>query len=255
MAAAAAGLGLVAAGCSAGQITQTDQQVAAVNGAHGQVGPIAVRDAQLLFPVDQGYYREGDSAPVVVLIANNGAVETDKLLSVTADIAEGGELGGDVELEPSTAIQSGADQDDQDTRLTTSPHGSSTGSARVTTTTKASISAGLPTTTHGPNATTTTGTSGSSESSASSASSAASSAPSVTGTTTTAPSSGSSVRPTSASPTLPGKVKITLKGLKQDVRPGQTLRVTFLFEKAGQLALDVPIGASPQPRTDEPAEH
>ena len=42
-AALAAGLGLVAVGCSAGQVTQTDTQVAAVDGASGNADPIAVR--------------------------------------------------------------------------------------------------------------------------------------------------------------------------------------------------------------------
>ncbi|CCH27739.1 hypothetical protein ABZ816_07290 [Actinosynnema sp. NPDC047251] len=256
VAAVAAGLGLAAAGCSAGQITQTDQQVAAVNGAQGQAGDIAVRDAQLLFPVAEGYYHEGDDAPVVVVIANNGTA-ADKLVSVTADIAEGGRISGDAELEPNTAIQSGADQDDQGTRLTTTPHGSSSGSAHSTATATTTPSAdssgqsGAPQTTGRTGST--SGTSGSTTGSTT-GSATGTTGSSVTGTST--PTSGSSASPTSsAAPSEPGKVKITLKGLTKDLRPGQTLRVTFLFEKAGQVTLDLPIGASPEPRKDEPAEH
>jgi copper(I)-binding protein len=56
-------------------------------------------------------------------------------------------------------------------------------------------------------------------------------------------------------PTEPGAVKIVLKGLKKPLRPGQTIRVTFLFEKAGELTLELPIAASPEPREDAPSEH
>jgi copper(I)-binding protein len=41
------------------------------------------------------------------------------------------------------------------------------------------------------------------------------------------------------------QLRITLQGLTQDVRPGTTIRVTFLFRKAGELNLDVPI-ATPE---------
>ena len=49
---AVAGLGIAAllVGCGAGQITQTDTQQSAVNGASGQVGAIAIRDAELQAP-------------------------------------------------------------------------------------------------------------------------------------------------------------------------------------------------------------
>ncbi len=240
VAAVAAGLGLAVAGCSAGQITQTDAQVAAVNGASGTVGAIAVRDAQLLFPVAEGHYREGDDAPVVVVIANNGT-EVDTLVSVTAEGTEGSaEVAGDADLEPGTAIKSGADQDDAGSHPTSGTKPSSSAPHGSVTTTPSSGSSGSSVTT------TTTPVSPTSAS-----------APSGT--------SGSSVAPTSTSvkvsvsvsaePSEPGKAKITLKGLTKDLRPGQTLRVTFVFKSAGQLTLDVPIGASPEPRKDAPAEH
>ncbi|MEJ2857356.1 MULTISPECIES: hypothetical protein [unclassified Saccharothrix] len=242
VAAVAAGLGLAAAGCSAGQVTQTDTQVAAVNGASGTVGKIAVRDAQLLFPVEHGYYQDGDSAPVVVVVANNG-LEADALLSVTSDRSAEAEITGDQDLEPGTAITAGADQDDAGSHKTTTsaPGSTSTSSSdshgtsgsATTTTTPGSATAGATTTT-----TTTTPASGTSVS--------------APATTTRNPSASVSV---SAKPSEPGKVKIVLMGFKGDLRPGQTLRVTFLFEKAGPITLDVPIGATPEPRKEGASEH
>lgn len=233
MAAVAAGLGLAAAGCSAGQVTQTDTQVAAVNGASGTVGAIAVRDAQLLFPVEHGYYEDGDSAPIVVVIANNGA-DADKLLSVTSERSAEAEITGDRDLEPGTAVNAGADQDDAGSHKTTT-------SAPASTTSASPTSAASGTTTPGSGSPTTTTTT--------SASGTSISAPP---TTTANPSASVSV---SAKPTEPGKVKIVLKSFKGELRPGQTVRVTFLFEKAGPLTLDLPIGATPEPRKDAPSEH
>nr|BFE46821.1 hypothetical protein GCM10017745_02480 [Saccharothrix mutabilis subsp. capreolus] len=232
VAAVAAGLGLAAAGCSAGQVTQTDTQVAAVNGASGTVGVIAVRDAQLLFPVEHGYYEEGDSAPVVVVIANNGG-DADKLLSVTSERSAEAEITGDRDLEAGTAISAEADQDDAGSHKTTtsSPASTTSASAASGTTTPGS-------TTGSPTTTTTTSASGTSIS--------------APPTTTANPSASVSV---SAKPSEPGKVKIVLKNFKGDLRPGQTVRVTFLFEKAGPLTLDLPIGATPEPRKDAPSEH
>uniref|UniRef100_UPI0031D0FED8 hypothetical protein n=1 Tax=Saccharothrix mutabilis TaxID=33921 RepID=UPI0031D0FED8 len=235
MAAVAAGLGLAAAGCSAGQVTQTDTQVAAVNGASGTVGAIAVRDAQLLFPVEHGYYEEGDSAPVVVVIANNGG-DADKLLSVTSERSAEAEITGDQDLEAGTAISAEADQDDAGSHKTTTSSPASTTSASPTSAASGTTTPGS--TTGSPTTTTTTSASGTSVS--------------APPTTTANPSASVSA---SAKPSEPGKVKIVLKDFKGELRPGQTVRVTFLFEKAGPITLDLPIGATPEPRKDAPSEH
>ncbi|MFT7841502.1 hypothetical protein Q5530_35660 [Saccharothrix sp. BKS2] len=238
MAALAAGLGLVAAGCSAGQITQTDTQVAAVNGASGDVGLVSVRDAQLLFPVEHGLYEEGDDAPISLLIANNSG-EADKLLAVTSDSSEPAEITGDTLLEGTSSILVEAEEGQSGSHSSTTASAGRTGSS-------------TPSGSSSPSVTSTTSPSGSS---------------SVTGTTT--PTSGSSATtttkadsasqsnnmpttptklPSSVDPTEPGLAKIVLKGLTKQLRPGQTIRVTFLFEKAGELTLELPIGASPEPR-------
>ena len=71
---------LLLAGCSAGQVTQTDTQVAAVNGGSGSVKEIAVHNAQLSFPTP-GSSTRGPSAPCRSL-ANEG--EDDRLVESPA---------------------------------------------------------------------------------------------------------------------------------------------------------------------------
>ncbi|GAA1263927.1 hypothetical protein [Saccharothrix xinjiangensis] len=234
MAALAAGLGLVAAGCSAGQITQTDTQVAAVNGASGDVGFISVRDAQLLFPAEHGLYEEGEGAPMALLIANNGG-EVDKLLAVTSDSSEPAEVTGDAQLEPGSSILVEADEADLGSHSgTTAPSGrTGSSSPSVTTTTPSSGSSsssvtGTSTPTSGSSATTTTEADTASQSN-------------------NMPTTATKI-PSSVDPTEPGLAKIVLKGLTKQLRPGQTILVTFLFEKAGELTLEVPIGATSEPR-------
>ncbi|MEU4763629.1 hypothetical protein AB0H12_10255 [Actinosynnema sp. NPDC023794] len=240
VAALATGLGLAAAGCSAGQVTQTDTQVAVVNGANGQVGAIAVRDAQFLFPAAHGAYEEGDDAPITVVIVNNGT-GVDKLLGVTSEFSAPAEIAGDTRLEPGSAILAEADQDDAGSHATTTTksasssapsdsHEPSDSHATTTTTTTTPSGTGSVTTTTG------TPTSGS-------------------GTSVSSPPTTGTKLPSSADPTEPGVVKIVLKGLAKPLRPGETIRVTFLFEQAGEVTLELPIGATTEPRVDAPSEH
>lgn len=106
---AAMGLGLAAllatAGCGAGQVTQTDSMLPAVNGALGQVGPIAIRDAKLAYP-HGGTYKEGADAPLVLTIVNTGTTD-DELLEVTSPVAGDVELRGDRSLPGRRALAVG----------------------------------------------------------------------------------------------------------------------------------------------------
>lgn len=228
----ATGLGLAAAGCSAGQITQTDTQVAVVNGSSGQVGSIAVRDAQFAFPVSAKEYKSGDGAPIVVTIVNNGTT-SDKLLSVTSELGGPASLSGDVDLEPKTAIASLFAELDRSSSAHSTP-------SVTATSTPSGSSSSVPSSSVNP----------------SSSEAPSSSSASTTGTST--PTSGSAAsssgRPSatassSVAPAEPGKVGIVIK-LTGEFRPGHTTKVTFLFEKAGPLTLDLPIGADPQPRLE-----
>jgi copper(I)-binding protein len=99
-----AGVGVVVAvsACSAGQITQTSSQVAAVPGANVDAGQIALRDLVVAYNGPQGY-AEGASAPLVVRIFNNGQ-STVQLVGATAEGAANGVtlIGG---VQPQTEAQ------------------------------------------------------------------------------------------------------------------------------------------------------
>jgi hypothetical protein len=225
----ATGLVLAAAGCSAGQITQTDTQVATVNGASGDVGSISVRDAQLAFPVGEKYYKPGDVAPIIVTIVNNGDTP-DKLLSVTG--AGPAEISGDVDLEPHTTISSVTDLGTAHATPSVTPTSTPSGSPSSSSVPPSSSSSVTGTSTPSGSASSSSG-----NPSGSASASASSSAPS-----------------SAAAPSEPGKVHIKLK-MTSELHPGHTIKVTFLFEKAGPLTLDLPIGADPEPRIEGTTEH
>lgn len=166
------GLGavLTLTGCSAGQVTETDTQVAAVNGASGTIdGRIAVRNAEFTFPTEHDYYAKGDSAPIQVVLVNEGTTD-DRLVKVSSTYATSAQVGGTTEMPSRTALR-------------------------------------------------------------------------ALGQTTPSAEGHQSDQPT---------VTITLQGLKSFLRPGVTVPVTFTFEKAGAITVQVPIAASPAPR---PAGH
>ncbi|HEV3361971.1 MAG TPA: hypothetical protein VG247_34595 [Pseudonocardiaceae bacterium] len=221
---AVAGLGIAAllVGCGAGQITQTDTQQSAVNGASGQVGMIAIRGAELQYPDNpQGVYTPGSNVTLVVTIANTG-IDNDQLLSVSSPIATSvtidGSPDGTKPLPANFSIVSGVDVDD------------STAAVQVPTTSSPapSSSSSVPSST-----TSTTKTSG-----------ANTSGTHASSTSTTAPTSA----PAPALP--PGSVKIVLTGLKtingQPLRAGLTVPITFTFARAGQCTIAaVPVAAAP----------
>nr|WP_228046278.1 hypothetical protein [Saccharopolyspora sp. HNM0983] len=101
---AALGIGAVAVlgGCSAGQVTETDTQVAAVNGASGDAQDVAVRNAHLSFPTAGASYPAGSSAPLELVIANEGP--DDQLVRVTSPYAQSADLGGETALPQGTAL-------------------------------------------------------------------------------------------------------------------------------------------------------
>lgn len=81
-------------GCSTGQISQTASQAAAVNGANGQAGSIAVRDAEFVYPEDDEHiYPAGSSAPLKMTIVNIGSAK-DKLVAVRSPAAASVRLQG-----------------------------------------------------------------------------------------------------------------------------------------------------------------
>lgn len=103
---APAGLALFAAmtlavsGCAAGQNSQTADQVAAIDGANGTVGNIAVLNARLA-PTAREDYPAGSSARLLLYISNEG-LATDTLEAVTTSAARSVEVSGPGLLPPQT---------------------------------------------------------------------------------------------------------------------------------------------------------
>ncbi|WP_143022658.1 hypothetical protein [Lentzea jiangxiensis] len=240
-AALAAGLGLVAVGCSAGQVTQTDTQVAAVDGASGNAGPIAVRNAMLAFPAEGNRYHEGEDVPLTFVIANTGT-DPDKLLSIKSEAS-----GAELEVAGSKDIPSGyalrAEYD-----ASKAPAKSSAPSSSASASSSAPSSSNAPSSSVSP-------TSGA-PSSSSVAPTSGSVSPSSSAASSSGRPSGSSVAPTSASAAKDQELEVlqircTLKKLNRDVVAAQTVKVTFLFEKAGSLTLEVPVAPSDHKRVSE----
>lgn len=88
--------------CGAGKISQTNNQEAAINGANGTIvldpaenfgepgvspGTIAVRNLQILYPVDKAEEIWGDGGPFRVgfTITNDSNIRTVKLTGITAE--------------------------------------------------------------------------------------------------------------------------------------------------------------------------
>jgi copper(I)-binding protein len=179
LAPAVLGIGAVmaVAGCSAGQVTETDTQVAAVNGANGETQQAFVRDAQLTFPEGKPFYPAGSAAPMqVVLVNESGAA--DRLVQVTSPYAASVQLGGMTQLPSRTTLRA-----------------------------------------------------------------------------TGEPAEGPENPAVEGQPTDQRKIKITLKGMTRDIRPGVTIPVTFSFEKAGQVTVQVPIAADKAPRSEHGSAH
>ncbi|MBP2187787.1 hypothetical protein [Nocardia goodfellowii] len=86
VAALAASAALTLTGCSAGQISQTADQVAAVNGNSADVEKIALRNVHIVFP-GNGYSNvKGEKALVALSIINMSESVTDELTSVDTDL-------------------------------------------------------------------------------------------------------------------------------------------------------------------------
>jgi copper(I)-binding protein len=83
------------AGCGAGQITQTDTQLASVDGASATVGQVAVRDTSIVFAESRNaaVHGTGGSAPLQGRIVNFGAVE-DKLAGASSPVAASVQVSG-----------------------------------------------------------------------------------------------------------------------------------------------------------------
>lgn len=206
----ALGAALVLAGCGAGQITQTDTQQPAVNGTYAQVKTIVLRNVAVQYPAQGPGYAAGSPAPLTLTVINQGQKD-DKLVSVTSEGSSGpAQISGD------TAIVAG--------------HSLVIGPADA-------VEQGAPAQSESANSTP-----------ASEANQPAGGAPG------SAPNSSANSAPNSASNTPQagenggaasqlGTGKVVLQGLKQPLWPGATIKVTFTFQNAGPIVVELPVAA------------
>lgn len=217
------GLALALNGCGAGQITQTGSQAPAVNGAQAEVGTIALRNIELVYPAESdGVYQRGDDAPVLLTIANTGGTD-DALVSISSPLA------GEVPIAGDKTVPAG------DALAAEDPEGASEGEGHAAPGgSDHSSGAGLPSgeAQHGEGAQ----PSGQAEPGAES------------GAAEAPPQGRQSAE--AAEPGI-GTLHIVLQGLKNRVYPGQTVPMTFVFRNAGEVSVDVPIGAA----AAEPESH
>jgi copper(I)-binding protein len=124
--------GLALAGCGSGQVAQTAVMKPTVDGQMAQLGPIAIRDAALEYPVG-GMYERGSDARLRMIVVNSG-IDPDTLVSVSSPVAsdvtisEGGsaEATGSATPEPSPSASETAGASPSDTA---SPGGTPSASA------------------------------------------------------------------------------------------------------------------------------
>lgn len=85
---AAVGLGVVlsSTACGAGQVSQSANQAAAVNGAAQDFGPLALRDVQILYPESKADEVFGNGGPfkIAFVISNNSPDKYFRLDKITA---------------------------------------------------------------------------------------------------------------------------------------------------------------------------
>jgi copper(I)-binding protein len=195
--------------CSAGQVTQTATQERDKTGAQGQVGDISIREGELASP-ESGSYEQGDDAELQMAIVNDGT-QADTLTDVSGDGFES----FDIESANSSASASSTSP---------SPTSASPTSAAPTSASPTSESAGA------------TGA----------------------GTSSASPSTSSSASRGPQQIEIPGgqsvyiggdraQYTVTLTGLTRKLTPGQYLKVTLTFEKAGKVTIPLTV-ANPSER-------
>jgi copper(I)-binding protein len=216
--------------CSAGQVAQTAEQNRDRFGGTAAAGDIAIRNAQLAYPVT-GAYQKGGDARLLVAIANGGQTD-DTLVSIEGEAFDG------VEVTGLAAPAAGS--------TTPAPAAGSTTPAPAAGSTTPAPAAGS--TTPAPAAGSTTPAPAAGSTTPAPAAGSTTPAPAA-GSTTPAPAAGSTELdlPIPANSNVyvgdSGPV-VTLTGLSQSFAPGQSLDVTMTFEEAGEVPVQVLVGVS-----------
>ncbi|MEW1738079.1 hypothetical protein AB0346_19190 [Nocardia beijingensis] len=209
VAALAAGAAIALSGCGAGQVSQTAEQVAAVNGNHADVGRIALRNVHIVYPSEGTGYNntKGGKALIALSIVNNGESVADELTSITTDL-------GTVKITPASGKSVVELAPQQTVVAATQPVKRE--AAPTTTSAAPTTSAGAPT-----------------------------SAPRSAAPTTTADSHGAGEHGSPAAGQDPeaNPILIEITGLTRDIAPGLTYNVSFNFKQNGTVQVQVPVDA------------
>lgn len=107
LAAVALGAGLLLSGCAAGQISQTAQEVAAIDGGNATVGDIGVRNALLATP-DAANYATGSNVKLLMVLSNDG-LSADTLTSISTPAASSVKLSGSITVPAQSLVTISAD--------------------------------------------------------------------------------------------------------------------------------------------------
>ncbi|APU12421.1 MULTISPECIES: hypothetical protein [Actinoalloteichus] len=240
-AALAAGLALVVSGCSAGQITQTSRKEPVINGINGDVGDMAVRDAQLLFPVGEDhFYPAGSSIPLSMTLVNTGRT-TDRLVEITSPSAALVEVEGDTEIPGGTTVVATvdpADWTDAQRRLAEQEEQGSTSPSTVEVDPENGDVEGDAAGTEGDDA------------AGDDAAGADTEGDDATDDATSTSTPSSQANAQNRLPLEDDVITVTLTDLINDLQPGINLEIVFVFENAGPISLQVPMGAPSEPRAN-----
>lgn len=111
----AAGATLTLTACGAGQISQTADQVAAVNGNYAEIGDISLRNVHVVYPQSEEYAIEpGGTVELGFVAINNSSSTAETLTGISTTAATSvtvDEGSGATEIEPLTGLGAGAPVD------------------------------------------------------------------------------------------------------------------------------------------------
>ncbi len=96
-------LALVLSGCAAGQVSQTANQVAAIDGANGTVGSLGVRDV-LFVSTQTGGYKAGADLPMRLWVSNS-SVTPDTLTGISSPAATTIQIEGAADIPAQSLVQ------------------------------------------------------------------------------------------------------------------------------------------------------
>jgi copper(I)-binding protein len=212
------------AGCSAGQATQTDSVQPAVNGNQANVGDVALRDVLVAYP-ESGTYRAGEDAPLTLAIVNTGGAD-DELTSVSSPAAERVQMLGRGALPARSGLQVIVPEESTETE-TSEPSVTSTPSSEPSEPSGTSDAAPAP---------------------------SSDGSPSSSGEAILEPGASYTATPTEVAPEDVGTMSIVLTGLTKDLAMGKNVPVTFVFAKAGEITVNVPIATPDEAREDTGSE-